>query len=459
MDVAGDWNWNRTMRLTRWWKMKRIALLGGLMLAGTAVARAEDDPEIFKLVRSLQYVQDSIVLGDHAAGDMQRFLLGVIDQRLRAAPPQIFEDGRNIDAALVYAMSGGNPATIDLLVSHDVSGYFDSRLTGALRRYLRGQGAETVGAIDPLLNEYRNSQVGAYLYLVAGNASIGIDGKRALGYFDQVRLASPGTNLEEAALRRSFAIELQDHMVDRGMATANRYVRRFLYSPYAGQFVDMFVQLAVEQHDHITFEAMSEIVNMMDADRAKELYLRVARQASLAGADDLARRAARAAAGEGNAGPASDQDLGKLYGGIASVSGANVLQAAQAIAAIPDDKLSPRDRALRDAARSVAEQILQPAASPPPQAAVAAPLPQPARTPAADDPVGVAPAQNNPVPAQPAVPPVQAAQNGNNGAPAAGAPNNNAGTAADAGIKDFLAENQSKLKEIDAMLGQGSAKK
>lgn len=442
------------MRLTRWWNIKRIALLGGLVLAGTAVARADEDPEIFKLVRSLQYVQDSIVLGDHAAGDMQRFLLGVIDQRLRAAPTQIFEDTRNIDAALVYAMSGGNPATMDLLVSHDVNGYFDSRLTNALRRYLKGQGTETVGALDPLLNEYRNSQVGAYLFLIAGNASIGIDGNRALGYFDQVRLASPGTNLEEAALRRSLAIELQDHLVDRGMATANRYVRRFLYSPYAGQFVDMFVQLVVEQHEHVTFDAMSEIVNMMDADRAKELYLRVARQASLAGADDLARRAARAAGGEGNVGPAADQDLGKLYGGIASVSGANVLQAAQAIAAIPDDKLSPRDRALRDAARSVAEQILQPAAAPPVQ---------PATPPQASASAAPKAAQetDNPV----AAPPVAAAQpqaaqaTQSNGAPANGAQGNGAGTAPDGGIRDFLAENRSKLKEIDAMLGQGSSKK
>jgi chemotaxis protein MotC len=455
------------MRLTRWWKIKQIALLGGLVLAGTAVARAQDDPEIFKLVRSLQYVQDSIVLGDHAAGDMQRFLLGVIDQRLRAAPPQVFEDGRNIDAALVYAMSGGNPATMDLLVSHDVNGYFDSRLTGVLRRYLRGQGAESTGAIDALLNEYRNSQLGAYLYLVAGNASIGTDSNRALGYFDQVRLASPGTNLEEAALRRSLAIELQDHLVDRGMATANRYVRRFLYSPYAGQFVDMFVQLAVDQHEHVTFEAMSEIVNMMDADRAKELYLRVARQASLAGADDLARRAARAASGEGNAGPASDQDLGKLYGGIASVSGSNVLQAAQAIAAIPDDKLSPRDRALRDAARSVAEQILQPAPPPParPAAPIAsaaqAPTGQAAGQPASDDPFATpasGPAAQAPQQASTQAQ-AQTAQNQNDGASANGAPADAAATTADAGIKSFLAENQSRLKEIDAMLGQGSTRK
>lgn len=59
------------------------------------------------MLRSLQFVQDSVVRGDHSAADMQRFLLTRIDKRLRTAAPSDFEDPRNVDAALIYTMSGG----------------------------------------------------------------------------------------------------------------------------------------------------------------------------------------------------------------------------------------------------------------------------------------------------------------------------------------------------------------
>ena len=45
-----------------------------------------------------------------------------------------------LDAALIFAMSGGNPATLDILAERDVEGNFDNRVTSILRRYLSGRG-------------------------------------------------------------------------------------------------------------------------------------------------------------------------------------------------------------------------------------------------------------------------------------------------------------------------------
>jgi chemotaxis protein MotC len=108
-----------------------LSLLG---LAWTGAARAEDmnGVEPYKLLRSLQFVQDSVVLGDHSAAEMQRFMLETIDQRLREADSAIFEEPRNVDATLIYAMSGGNPATLEFLVARDIDCNFDSRVTDAL---------------------------------------------------------------------------------------------------------------------------------------------------------------------------------------------------------------------------------------------------------------------------------------------------------------------------------------
>ena len=66
----------------------RTALMACCVLAtpfAVGAARANDIEELapFKMIRSLQYVQDSVVLGDHSAIEMQRFMLGAIDKRLR----------------------------------------------------------------------------------------------------------------------------------------------------------------------------------------------------------------------------------------------------------------------------------------------------------------------------------------------------------------------------------------
>jgi chemotaxis protein MotC len=99
----------------------------------------------------------------------------------------------------------------------------------------------------------------------------------------------------------------------------------------------------------------------MDSARASEIYLRVARRALLAGKQDVARdAAARAQAGHPDEGVAS-AEMGKLYGNLAEISSANVLEVAKTLSEIPADALSERDRNLRDAARGVADQILMPA--------------------------------------------------------------------------------------------------
>ena len=106
----------------------------GLAMLSPAAAKAQDPDDLapYKMLRSLQFVQDSVVSGDHSAGEMQRFMLGTIDERLRSVDTSVFDDDRNVDAALIYAMSGGNPQTLEYLIAHDVNGYFDNRVTDVL---------------------------------------------------------------------------------------------------------------------------------------------------------------------------------------------------------------------------------------------------------------------------------------------------------------------------------------
>lgn len=345
-------------RAKRRLRLNSCLFIGALLFPGAAVA-VDDDLAPYKVLRSLQFVQDSVVQGDHSAGEMQRFILETIDKRLRAADPSVFEDPRNVDAALIYSMSGGNPATLEYLVARDVEGNFDSRVIDALRKYFNGQGTMIAKGLAGMVPEYLNTRIGPYLALVSGNIILSSDVNAALGFFDQARLTAPGTIIEEAALRRSLTISVESNLVPRAMASANRYVRRFLHSPYASQFADLFVQLVVTNYGVITRDDIASTLDLMDAARAREVYLRIARRATVAGKNDLAKLAAAEAEARASEAPDGREALGSLYGNVASISSADVGNAVKAIGQIPDDQLSERDKALRDAARAVAEQILQ----------------------------------------------------------------------------------------------------
>lgn len=311
----------------------------------------------FKMVRSLQFVQDSVVLGDHSAGEMQRHLLTLIDERLRTAETDVFIDKRNVDAALIYAMSGGNPETLAHLMRGKGGSHFNADLAQTLTTYFSGNPEKARVKLISLLDEYKGSRIESYLTLVAANVTAPRDAPAALKLFDWARLLAPGTIIEESALRRATHIASKAGLIEQAMNNAERYVRRYLHSPYASQFVDIFVYAVVEHSDEVDATRMEYILSLMDAPRQREIYLRMARMSTIAGKERLALLAANRA--DALSGEKRDivRDLAAFYAGVASVPTSNISEAIEAIAAVPDNKLSDRDRALRDAARVIADEV------------------------------------------------------------------------------------------------------
>ncbi len=334
-------------------------LLGAFGLQATT-ALAQSDLPPAKILRSLQYVQDSVVMGDHSARDMQKYLLETFDATLRSVDASVFADAKNADAALTYIMSGGNPATLDYLVARDVQGYFDSRLINVLQKYLSGRGGQVEKIVADLIPEYRKNELGPYLMLIAGNVAFSRDPAASLPFFDDARLSAPGTIIEEAALRRSIAAAMQAKQQDKGLLYIRKYAVRFLHSPYASQFADLFVSFSVDNFGPVSLQDIEAIAELMDPQRAEEAYLRIARQASLRGLAPLAQFATeKANVLSSETGDKQRESLAKLYSGLAKVSGDAVVSASEALSSIPADELTPRDLALRDAAKAVAEQVVR----------------------------------------------------------------------------------------------------
>ena len=111
--------------------------------------------------------------------------------------------------------------------------------------------------------------------------------------------------------------------------------------------------------DKLDEKDILEVLSFMDVPRQREVYLRMARLAAISGQNKLASLAAERAqilSGDGESVP---KVLADLYSGLASVPSGDVASAMETIVAIPDDKLSVKDRALKEAARAVAEEVLR----------------------------------------------------------------------------------------------------
>lgn len=313
----------------------------------------------YQLIRSLQFVQDSVVQGDHSAMEMQRYLLGVIDERLRKSDQSVFDNPRNVDAALVYAMSGGNPDTLDLLANRDRFGHFDNEITTVLRAYLDGAAVRTQTSLEDILKIYGNTRIGPYLALIGANVKAGLNEDGALEMFDMARLGAPGTIIEEAALRRSLYVATQKGKIDKAIQYAIHYARRFIDSPYAGQYADQLVELGTENIAELGTERLQQILAFMDAPRQREVYLRISRKAAIAGKTELALLAAEEAKKLTDPSDPAPRALAGLYSSLASVPSDEVVEVDRNLDRLAEMPLSPRDAALRDAARLIAKEIVR----------------------------------------------------------------------------------------------------
>jgi chemotaxis protein MotC len=309
----------------------------------------------YQMVRSLQLMQDRIASGDSAALPMQRKLLEMIDERLRKTSIDAFRNERNFRALLIYAMSGGNPRTVTELLAKAQISPADKALARGVMGYINGRPADAIGAlrgVDPLAEE---PELGAFLALVKGSVLTSENPARALSSLDQARLLAPGTLIEEGALRRSLALAMQMGDTTRFLRESDQYIRRFLHSPYAGQFADSFVSGIVRLRPAIKLDTIAAVISDMDAEHGRFIYLRLARAATLAGQTDLAIFASKRAEPPG--GEISSDPRAALYASVASITSDDVGEIIGKLQAIDPQQLSEGDQQLREAALRIAHEV------------------------------------------------------------------------------------------------------
>ena len=344
------------------WRARAASVL--LTACLPLAAQAADEIAPYKMVRSLQIVQDQIANGDHASLPMQQKLLELTDARFRGARKEDFDDPRNLSALLVWAMSGGNPTTVEVALSRLELRGDDAVVGKGVLAYMRGQLVQAGQILDPIDPMSRRDDTGAFIALVKGSIIGGKFPGPALRLMDQARLLAPGTLVEEAALRRSLPLVLTMRRPERFLRLAEQYTRRFLRSPYASEFADAFVEGLVTFHDDIDEKQIETIVSLMTPAQQEAIYLRLARRSTIKGQIDRSAFASEKARKTMQGTEQGADPRAMLYQAIASITSENIEEVLARLKDVDPGELSPRDRRLLLAARAIAAEVLAPPEAP-----------------------------------------------------------------------------------------------
>jgi chemotaxis protein MotC len=347
--------------------MRRSRLLLGVLMAaaGAAPAIGASDAALpvlapYRMVRSLQVLQERIAGGDHASLPMQKKMIELIDVRLAEATEAEFTDRRNVEALMIYGMSGGNPRTVEAITGRLKLEGRDKILTDALVAYLRsehGKADTTLASLDPMKE---SAELGGFLALIKGTVRSLEDPAEGLAILDKARLLSPGSLVEETALRRSITLAATAGNASRFLAASEQYVRRFLKSPYASHFADGFINGVVALQDRLDMAETEEIISAMSGEQQNAIYLRIARKAAILGHGQLADFASAKAETVDDAKPDGPDPRAELYNALGAVTSESIDDVARRLEKIDRNTLSPRDVRLLDAATAVVNRVLSP---------------------------------------------------------------------------------------------------
>ncbi len=317
-------------------------MIGGVSKAAVCAESALTGPRPpYELTRSLQALQDQMVLGSHAAGAAQQALLIRIGNEFSKAPHTVWREPANARAAIVYVLSGGWPHFLRRLIDSGALPEDQTELARGALAYATGRRDEAWAILRAVNARALPPSLGAHVALVQASLTMEKDPAQAAGYLETARLLAPGTLIEDAALRREVTVASDRAEAERFMFLARQYIRRFQSSVYAANFVRAFPQLWVGlglPADEESLEKLKATVAGLDAASRRELYLALARHRLVAGDAKLAAFAAEQATELSPAG-SPEAVRGALYRAAAEVAGGNSAGAVEKLRGIDPARL------------------------------------------------------------------------------------------------------------------------
>lgn len=323
------------------------------------VPAVEADKQPYLLIRSLRSVQDQIAAGSTEAHDQQRELLKDLGPLMAALPVAVWDDVRNVRAAIFLVLSGGNPAVLRIIIDRERTSTVERRLLKGALAFGEGRSIDALSMLQKLDARKIDPLLGGIVALIQGTLVAKKDPDKAITYLDEARLLSPGTLIEESALRQQILLVARKGDGQRFDLLAAQYSRRFPNSLFARGFRRQFFAGIARQNLQPASEWIlrteTELKKVSPAERVG-LYLAIAEEATKGGNVEIARYAAGKARELSQADSLSYQRA-KLFEGAALVATPEFQEGVLLLNAIDVTKVGETDRKIRDSALAVATAV------------------------------------------------------------------------------------------------------
>ncbi|WP_201859701.1 chemotaxis protein MotC [Microvirga soli] len=337
-------------------------------------------PSPLQMVRTLHLMQDQIAIGSTEAHIGQRGLLGVLDIRFMELAPEVWQNGKNVHAAVLFVLSGGNPGLLRKLLEMGSSVVTENErplVEGALA-YVEGREEAAYNALVSLDPRTFPPTMSAQLALVQSALVVRKDPAKSDELLDFVRLQAPGTLFEEAALRRQVFVASQTGHIEKFQSLATDYLRRFRHSVYAGNFRQRLASASPRidfGQNKSRFDGFVAMMQELEPEARRDLYLLAARASVEQGFTKSARLLADKAK-ELVEGDAVSAARARLYRAASMITSPESIKAAtEELRQLDRSALPPSDVSLLDSAIAMASHIQTMPGAPAAQVEKAMPLP------------------------------------------------------------------------------------
>jgi chemotaxis protein MotC len=264
--------------------MLRAALgLALLTFPRPAVAEPEAAPSgdagPIEMVRTLRLLQDRIAQGSVAAHAGQAHLMARIEATMLRADAGTWADRRRVHAAVTFALSGGGPAILRRVSAAGTAPEPEATLVRGALAYVEGREAEAGGLLRDVDARTLPPSLAGPVSLMQAALSAKTDAAGSIVLLDRARLLSPGTLVEESAIRREIFVVSQVRDLQKLETLAIQYLRRFPHSVYAGNFRERFASILTKLdlgRDETHFAMLARILDEIAPRARRDLYMLVA---------------------------------------------------------------------------------------------------------------------------------------------------------------------------------------
>jgi len=319
--------------------------------------------EIARKVRAFRLVGDRLLFGETAAYDARMAMARALASDFSAADPDVWADSDNAVALLQFVLFGGDVGPLRKALA---AGKIAASLQPAALALL----AYSERKIDLARAHFAEIDRSALaddvrhpLTLVEGTLSAEADPDRAIASFEEVRIAAPGTALEEAALRQHVLTLLRlgkEGQTGAGVRLLATYLRRYPTSIYGTQFVVLSADAAVRSGEIRVADltaADASVSSAAGSERYRQFLADVSRAFLAAG--EFAKSAELAAFVVEKAAEGSDAwRRADLYRHVVGASQPRPDASLAALGRLDPGRYSAEEQALITAAIAVARDIL-----------------------------------------------------------------------------------------------------